>query len=60
MIIFDWIKSKMGYAGYNKESDLKNAKKYALLSLAYWDCCDHKCDIQINIEGTTIYVRLGK
>lgn len=42
------------------ENNFKNAKRYAILALAYWEKCDHSEDIQINIEGTSIYVRLGK
>jgi len=42
------------------ENDLLKAKRYAILALAYWKNCKEESDIQIQIEGTSTYVRLGK
>ncbi len=45
------------------ESDLYNAKKHALLALAYWKDCQHlteDCDLHFQMENSSIYVRLGK
>jgi len=60
-----WIKSFFFLLGmYRKqkklESDLYNAKKHALLSLAYWKDCAEECDLNFQIEQSSIYVRLGK
>lgn len=64
-MIIDWLKKK--YKQYKKTeelnrrtSNLYNAKKHALLALSYWKDCDEESDIQIQIENTSTYVKLGK
>lgn len=42
------------------ESDLYNAKKHAILALAYWKDCVEESDLHFQIENSEKYVRLGK
>ncbi len=42
------------------ENNLMNAKKHAIIALAYWDDCTEDSDIHICIESSSTYVRLGK
>lgn len=63
--MIEWIK---GYVflikQYQKkkkiESNLYKAKKHALLALAYWKDCNEEFDLQFQVEGSDIFVRLGK
>ncbi len=42
------------------QSDLYNAKKHALIALAYWKDCDEQSDLHFQIENSSKHVRLGK
>ncbi len=60
-----WIKDccflfKMYRKQKKFESNIYNAKKHALLALAYWKNCMEDSDLHFQIEDSSIYVRLGK
>lgn len=63
--MIEWIKSL--YKRYRKtikqnksNSNLYNAKKHAIIALAYWKHCEGESDLHFQIEKSNIYVRLGK
>ncbi len=64
-MILEWFKSKINqYKTTEKENRMSEnsykARKHALLALSYWKECNEEIDIHIQIEGSSIYVRLGK
>lgn len=42
------------------ESNLYNAKKHAILALAYWKDTREESDLHFQLKNSSIYVRLGK
>ncbi len=59
--IKEWFFLIRNYRKQKKiESDLYNAKKHALIALAYWKHCTGECDLQFQIEKSRKFVTLGK
>ena len=55
-----WLKSLMGYPGYSEKRDIDKAHFHAIMALAYWEHCNNEKTSRFQLEGTNIYVELGR